>query len=223
MDRQRAFFEHRQEDGVPFHALGAVVGEQVDAGRRSVALGLVASRELGQQLLRPSVRVARDDLVDDCQERVERGRPLARLAAGRHDPFPVAQLAAPQVEDGAREGAPADGQAGIADRPDGVAHVPSLVEALAANLVGDVGARERLLQGHELGIGPHQQRDLCRRDPVGHEPAHVCHDGGRLALVVGEPPDGRHGTRWSRRTQAFERPVAAISRLASSRISGVDR
>src|SRR5664280_2529680 len=45
-DRQHAFVERRQVDGVPFEALGAVVRQQVDAVGRSGRLGGLAAVEL---------------------------------------------------------------------------------------------------------------------------------------------------------------------------------
>jgi hypothetical protein len=39
-DRKRAFLEGRQEDRVPFEALGPVIGQELDAGGRPAGLDL---------------------------------------------------------------------------------------------------------------------------------------------------------------------------------------
>ena len=50
-DRQGAFLERRQEDGIPLQALGPVVGEQLHAGRRATGLDGGPSLHLGDERL----------------------------------------------------------------------------------------------------------------------------------------------------------------------------
>ena len=87
VDRQRALLEHRQEDDIPFEALGPVVREEVDADVRARPLVLGPGRELGEVPLGVEVGLDPRQPMEDLEQGLEAGLPLACLvAAGRCPP-----------------------------------------------------------------------------------------------------------------------------------------
>ena len=80
-DRERPVLEHRQEHGVPFEALRPVVGQQVHAVAPPSRSWAARALELREHRATHRPRVGADDLVDDREDRLERGRSLAGLVA----------------------------------------------------------------------------------------------------------------------------------------------
>ena len=81
-DRERAVLEHRQRDGIPLEALGAVVREQVHAVGRARALPRASTVQLREIPGRIEAAVGPELRREDVDERVERGGPLTGLVAG---------------------------------------------------------------------------------------------------------------------------------------------
>ena len=81
-DRQQPLLERRQEHGLPFEALGPVVRREHHArGSRSDGrrLGCVARVELGEEGRPVGARRRDQEIVEQGEDQLERGRALARL------------------------------------------------------------------------------------------------------------------------------------------------
>ena len=159
-DREDPLLQAGQEHGVPLEALRPVVGQEVDAVGRPLALVGGASLELRDDRRGIGGRVRGGDPVHDRQQRLERGLALARLVALGGPVLLVAHGLGPAGPDGVGEvranglerGPPEAGHRG--------AHLRPRVEAQAAHLVGDAGPGQRLLDRGELGVHPDQDGDL---------------------------------------------------------------
>ena len=105
-DGQGALLEHRQEDGVPLEALGAMQGRKGDALAGGIGLGRVASGQLGEEVGHRRVGLILLERSCHRQQCAQRRMPVARLGAraggGR---LVESELGAPSGRDEAR-GAP---------------------------------------------------------------------------------------------------------------------
>src|SRR5690242_9285188 len=63
----------------------------------------IARGDLGEEPVRPRARLPRHHVVHDREQRVERGRAFARLAARRDDTLGIAELRGPEIQNCARE------------------------------------------------------------------------------------------------------------------------
>ena len=102
---------------------------------------------------------------------------------------------------------PRDPAGSRAQEPERLAHFGPLEEALPADAERDPGLRQGRLQGRDLGVHPHQDRDLCGRGLVLHEAADRRHQQGELGVPVGAAPDRRSRPGWLSGHKPFLAPL----------------
>ena len=225
-DRQRALLEHRQEHRVPLEALRPVVGQEVDAVGCALAFvrGALAqrsddTRDIGRWR-------SQQDRGHDLDQRLQRGLPLLGLASlgRRRAVLFVPHLVDPSPSDIAEQRRPRRIEPRAPQARDRPLDLRPVVEADAAHLVGEPGPGQRRLDRLDLGVHPDQHGDLGGRDAVADQPPHRRDDRRRSSasadayfVIVGSGPPARSVV------SRFDRPSAAISRLASSRTCGVER
>ena len=223
-DRQDPLLQARQEHGVPLEALRPVVGQQVDAAGRALALVGGARLEVRDDGRGIGGRVRGGDPVDDRQQRLERRLALARLVALGGPVLLVAHGLGPAGADGVgevRAARPRSGAAGgwparsappagrrSAGRAPGRRRRPASAPPRSAPAGRSSGPARRSRRGRSPRPAAPGSRP---RAPPAPAPPRACLE------IVGSGPSPRVATR------RLARPSAAISRLASSSTWGVER